>query len=130
MNLLKSPLLKLLKSLPLRAWRLLQVLLRPVPLWLVLLSLLRRRREDVEEAVEASAQPAQAEFAPVEAEFEHDYENDPVFGEATVEPGNRACRRICRWAVAASAEDSVEPGEDMGSSPGYHRCQRSEEAGR
>ena len=39
-NLLKSPLLKLLKSLPLRVWLLLQVLLRPV-----LLSLLRRRRK-------------------------------------------------------------------------------------
>ena len=50
MNLLKSPLLNLLKSLSLRAWRLLQVLLlqvllRPVLLWLVLLSLLRRRRK-------------------------------------------------------------------------------------
>ena len=63
----EEPLLKLLKSLPLRAWLLLQVLLRPVT---AVAS--AQEKEDVEEAVEASTQPAQAEFAPVEAEFEHD----------------------------------------------------------
>ena len=75
-----------------------------------------QEKEDVEEAVEASdepAQPAQAEFAPVEAEFEHDYENDPVFGEATVEPETEHAEESAAEAVAASAEDSVEPGEDM-----------------
>ena len=72
-----------------------------------------QEKEDVEEAVETSAQPAQAEFAPVEAEFEHDYENDPVFGEATVEPETEHAEESAAEAVAASAEDSVEPGEDM-----------------
>ena len=76
-----------------------------------------QEKEDVEEAVEASAQPAaqpaQAEFAPVEAEFEHDYENDPVFGAATVEPETEHAEESAAEAVAASAEDSVEPGEDM-----------------
>ena len=75
-----------------------------------------QEKEDVEEAVEASdepAQPAQAEFAPVEAEFEHDYENDPVFGEATVEPETEHAEESAAEVVAASAEDSVEPGEDM-----------------
>ena len=75
-----------------------------------------QEKEDVEEAVEASdepAQPAQAEFAPVEAEFEHDYENDPVFGAATVEPETEHAEESAAEVVAASAEDSVEPGEDM-----------------
>lgn len=76
-----------------------------------------QEKEDVEEAVEASAQPAaqpaQAEFAPVEAEFEHDYENDPVFGAATVEPETEHAEESAAEAVEALAEDSVEPGEDM-----------------
>lgn len=76
-----------------------------------------QEKEDVEEAVEASAQPAaqpaQAEFAPVEAEFEHDYENDPVFGAATVEPETEHAEESAAEVVEASAEDSVEPGEDM-----------------
>ena len=76
-----------------------------------------QEKEDVEEAVEASAQPAaqpaQTEFAPVEAEFEHDYENDPVFGAATVEPETEQAEESAAEVVEASAEDSVEPGEDM-----------------
>lgn len=76
-----------------------------------------QEKEDVEEAVEASAQPAaqpaQAEFAPVEAEFEHDYENDPVFGAATVEPETEHAEESAAEVVEASAEDSDEPGEDM-----------------
>lgn len=76
-----------------------------------------QEKEDVEKAVEASAQPAaqpaQAEFAPVEAEFEHDYENDPVFGAATVEPETEHAEESAAEVVEASAEDSVEPGEDM-----------------
>ena len=76
-----------------------------------------QEKEDVEEAVEASAQPAaqpaQAEFAPVEAEFEHDYENDPVFGAATVEPETEQAEESAAEATEVSAEDSVEPGEDM-----------------
>ena len=47
-----------------------------------------QEKEDAEEAVEASDEPAQTEFAPVEADFEYDYENDPVIGAATVESGN------------------------------------------
>ena len=72
-----------------------------------------QEKEDVEEAVETSAQPAQAEFAPVEAEFEHDYENDPVFGAATVKPETEHAEESAAEVVEASAEDSVEPGEDM-----------------
>ena len=76
-----------------------------------------QEKEDVEEAVEASdepaAQPAQAEFAPVEAEFEHDYENDPVFGAATVEPETEHAEESAAEASEVSAEDSVETGEDM-----------------
>lgn len=76
-----------------------------------------QEKEDVEEAVEASAQPAaqpdQTEFAPVEAEFEYDYENDPVFGAATVEPETEHAEESAAEVVEASAEDSVEPGEDM-----------------
>ena len=76
-----------------------------------------QEKDDVEEVAEASdepaAQPAQAEFAPVEAEFEHDYENDPVFGAATVEPETEHAEESAAEVVEASAEDSVEPGEDM-----------------
>lgn len=76
-----------------------------------------QEKEDVEEAVEASAQPAaqpaQAEFAPVEAEFEYDYENDPVFGAATVEPETEQAEESAAEATEVSAEDSDEPGEDM-----------------
>ena len=76
-----------------------------------------QEKNDVEEVAEASdepaAQPAQTEFAPVEAEFEHDYENDSVFGAATVEPETEHAEESAAEAVEASAEDSVEPGEDM-----------------
>ena len=75
-----------------------------------------QEKEDVEEAVEASDEPVQSdqtEFAPVEAEFEHDYENDPVFGAATVEPETEHAEESAAEVVEASAEDSVEPGEDM-----------------
>ena len=76
-----------------------------------------QEKNDVEEVAEASdepaAQPAQTEFAPVEAEFEHDYENDSVFGAATVEPETEHAEEPAAEAVEASAEDSVEPGEDM-----------------
>ena len=72
-----------------------------------------QEKEDVEESVEASDEPAQTEFAPVEAEFEHDYENDPVFGAATVEPETEHAEESAAEVVEASAEDSVEPGEDM-----------------
>lgn len=79
-----------------------------------------QEKDDVEEAVEASdepaqpaAQPAQTEFAPVEAEFEHDYENDPVFGAATVEPETEQAEESAAEATEVSAEDSDEPGEDM-----------------
>lgn len=73
-------------------------------------------KEEVEEAVEASDEPAQAEFAPVEAEFEHDYENDPVFGVATVEPETEQAEELTAEASEASetpAQASVESGEDM-----------------
>ena len=72
-----------------------------------------QEKEDVEESVEASDEPVQAEFALVEAEFEHDYENDPVFGAATVEPETEHAEESAAEVVEASAEDSVEPGEDM-----------------
>ena len=75
-----------------------------------------QEKEDVEDAVEASDEPVQSdqtEFAPVEAEFEHDYENDPVFGAATVEPETEHAEESAAEVVEASAEDSVEPGEDM-----------------
>lgn len=68
------------------------------------------------EAVEASDEPAQAEFAPVEAEFEHDYENDPVFGAATVEPETEQAEELTAEAPETSetpAQASVESGEDM-----------------
>ena len=72
-----------------------------------------QEKEDVEESVEASDEPAQTEFAPVEAEFEHDYENDPVFGAATVEPETEQAEESAAEASEVSAEDSVETGEDM-----------------
>ena len=75
-----------------------------------------QEKDDVEEAVEASdepGQPAQTEFAPVEAEFEHDYENDPVFGAATVESETEQAEESAAEATEVSAEDSDEPGEDM-----------------
>ena len=68
------------------------------------------------EAVEASDEPAQTEFAPVEAEFEHDYENDPVFGVATVEPETEQAEELTAEAAEASetsAQASDESGEDM-----------------
>lgn len=71
-----------------------------------------QEKEDVEESIEASDEPAQAEFAPVEAEFEHDYENDPVFG-AAVEPETEHAEESAAEASEVSAEDSVETGEDM-----------------
>ena len=75
-----------------------------------------QEKEGVEEAVEASDEPAQAEFAPVEAEFEHDYENDPVFGVATVEPETELAEELTAEAAEASetsAQASDESGEDM-----------------
>lgn len=75
-----------------------------------------QEKEDVEEAVEASdepIQPAQTEFAPVEAEFEHDYENDPVFGAATVEPETEQAEELTAEASETSAQASDESGEDM-----------------
>ena len=76
-----------------------------------------QEKNDVEEVAEASdepaAQPAQTEFAPVEAEFEHDYENDPVFGAATVEPETEQVEESAAEATEVSAEDSDEPSEDM-----------------
>lgn len=75
-----------------------------------------QEKEGVEEAVEASDEPAQAEFAPVEAEFEHDYENDPVFGVATVESETEQAQELTAEASEASetsAQASVESGEDM-----------------
>ena len=80
-----------------------------------------QEKEDVAEAVEASDEPAQAEFAPVEAEsveaeFEHDYDNDPVFGVATVEPETEQAEELTAEAAEASetpAQASDESGEDM-----------------
>ena len=75
-----------------------------------------QEKEGVEEAVEASDEPAQAEFAPVEAEFEHDYENDPVFGTATVESETEQAEELTAEASEASetpAQASDESGEDM-----------------
>lgn len=75
-----------------------------------------QEKEDVEEAVEASDEPAQTEFAPVEAEFEHDYENDPVFGATTVEPETEQAQELTAEASEiseTSAQASVESGEDM-----------------
>ena len=75
-----------------------------------------QEKEGVEEAVEASDEPAQAEFAPVEAEFEHDYENDPVFGVATVESETEQAEELAAEASETSetpAQASDESGEDM-----------------
>lgn len=75
-----------------------------------------QEKEDVEEAVEASDEPAQTEFAPVEAEFEHDYENDPVFGAAAVEPETEQVEKLTAEAPETSetsAQESAESGEDM-----------------
>ena len=75
-----------------------------------------QEKEGVEEAVEASDEPAQTEFAPVEAEFEHDYENDPVFGAAAVEPETERAEELTAEASEASetpAQASAESGEDM-----------------
>ena len=75
-----------------------------------------QEKEGVEEAVEASDEPAQNEFAPVEAEFEHDYENDPVFGVATVEPETEQAEELTAEASETSetpAQASDESGEDM-----------------
>lgn len=77
-----------------------------------------QEKEDVEEAVEASDEPAQAEFAPVEAEsveaeFEHDYDNDPVFGAATVESETEQGEELTAEASETSAQESDESGEDM-----------------
>lgn len=75
-----------------------------------------QEKEGVEEAVEASDEPAQNEFAPVEAEFEHDYENDPVFGVATVDPETEQAEELTAEASEASetsAQASDESGEDM-----------------
>lgn len=75
-----------------------------------------QEKEGVEEAVEASDESAQAEFAPVEAEFEHDYENDPVFGVATVESETEQAEELTAEAAEASetsAQASDESGEDM-----------------
>ena len=75
-----------------------------------------QEKEGVEEAVEASDEPTQTEFAPVEAEFEHDYENDPVFGVATVESETEQAEELTAEASEASetpAQASVESGEDM-----------------
>ena len=74
------------------------------------------QKEEVEEAVEASDEPAQAEFAPVEAEFDHDYENDPVFGVSTVEPETEQAEKLAAEASETSetsAQASDESGEDM-----------------
>lgn len=79
-----------------------------------------QEKDDVEEAIEAfdepaqpATQPAQTEFAPVEAEFEHDYENDPVFGAATVESETEKAKESVAEATEVSAEGSDEPDEDM-----------------
>lgn len=79
-----------------------------------------QEKDDVEEAIEAfdepaqpATQPAQTEFAPVEAEFEHDYENDPVFGAATVESETEKAKESVAEATEVSAEGSDESDEDM-----------------
>lgn len=75
-----------------------------------------QEKEDVEEAVEASDEPVQTEFAPLEAEFEYDYENDPVFGAATVESETAQAEELAAEASdisETSALESDESGEDM-----------------
>ena len=64
-------------------------------------------------AAEVAEESAQTEFAPVEAEFEHDYENDPVFGTATVEPETEQAEEPTAEAVETSARESDDSGEDM-----------------
>ena len=74
----------------------------------------------VEEPTEAvSAEPAQADAEPVE--YEHDYENDPVFGAAAVEPETEQAEEPAAEASEASetpaqesdVQESEENGEDM-----------------
>ena len=74
----------------------------------------------VEEPTEAvSAEPAQADAEPVE--YEHDYENDPVFGAAAVEPETEQAKEPAAEASEASetpaqesdVQESEETGEDM-----------------
>lgn len=75
-----------------------------------------QEKEDVEEAVEASDEPVQTEFAPVGDEFEYDYENDPVFGAATVESETAQAEELAAEASdisETSALESNESGEDM-----------------
>ena len=75
-----------------------------------------QEKEDAEEAVEASDEPAQTEFAPVEADFEYDYENDPVFGAATVESETEQAEELTAEPSEiseASVHESDESGEDM-----------------
>ena len=66
-----------------------------------------------EAAAEVAEESAQTEFAPVEAEFEHDYENDPVFGAATVEPETEQAEEPTAEAAETSARESDDSGEDM-----------------
>ena len=75
-----------------------------------------QEKEDAEEAVEASDEPAQTEFAPVEADFEYDYENDPVIGAATVESETEQAEELTAEPSEiseASVHESDESGEDM-----------------
>ena len=75
-----------------------------------------QEKEDAEEAVEASDEPAQTEFAPVEADFEYDYENDPVFGATTVESETEQAEELTAEPSEiseASVHESDESGEDM-----------------
>ena len=74
----------------------------------------------VEEPTEAvSAEPAQADAEPVE--YEHDYENDPVFGATAVEPETEQAEEPAAEASEASetpaqesdVQESEENGEDM-----------------
>ena len=60
----------------------------------------------LDEPAQPATQPAQTEFAPVEAEFEHDYENDPVFGAATVESETEKAKESVAEATEVSAEGS------------------------
>lgn len=64
-------------------------------------------------AAEVAEESAQTEFAPVEAEFEHDYENDPVFGAATVEPETEQAEEPTAEAVETSTREPDDSGEDM-----------------
>ena len=64
-------------------------------------------------AAEVAEESAQTEFAPVEAEFEHDYDNDPVFGAATVEPETEQAEEPTAEASETSAREPDDSGEDM-----------------